>query len=51
MALLTSTPLSGQEILRAKMIGPVWGLRLVAYLLFLLWARRPGRRGRSTRSA
>ena len=34
---LTSTPLTGLEILRAKMIGPVWGLRLVAYLMFLLW--------------
>jgi ABC-type transport system involved in multi-copper enzyme maturation permease subunit len=34
---LTSTPLSGEEILRAKMIGPVWGLRMVAYLLFALW--------------
>jgi ABC-type transport system involved in multi-copper enzyme maturation permease subunit len=34
---LTSTPLTGAEILRAKLIGPVWGLRLVAYLLFLLW--------------
>ena len=35
---LISTPLEGHEILRAKMIGPVWGLRLVAYLLFLMWA-------------
>ena len=35
---LVSTPLEGHEILRAKMIGPVWGLRLVAYLLFLMWA-------------
>ncbi len=34
---LTSTPLSGEEIVRAKMIGPVWGLRWVAYLLFGLW--------------
>ena len=34
---LTTTPLTGVEILRAKLIGPVWGLRLVAYLLFLLW--------------
>jgi ABC-type transport system involved in multi-copper enzyme maturation permease subunit len=34
---LITTPLSGKEIIRAKMIGPVWGLRLVAYLLFLLW--------------
>ncbi len=34
---LTSTPLSGEEILRAKMIGPVWGLRFLAYLLFALW--------------
>jgi hypothetical protein len=35
---LISTPLDGHEILRAKMIGPVWGLRLVAYLMFLMWA-------------
>jgi ABC-type transport system involved in multi-copper enzyme maturation permease subunit len=35
---LLTTPLTGREILRAKMIGPVWGLRYVAYLLFLLWA-------------
>jgi ABC-type transport system involved in multi-copper enzyme maturation permease subunit len=35
---LTSTPLSGREILRAKMIGPVWSFRLVAYLMFALWA-------------
>ncbi len=35
---LLSTPLEGREIIRAKMIGPVWGLRLVAYLMFLLWA-------------
>jgi ABC-type transport system involved in multi-copper enzyme maturation permease subunit len=34
---LTSTPLSGSEILRAKMIGPVYGLRLLAYLMFTLW--------------
>ena len=34
---LISTPLTGREILRAKMIGPVWGLRLVAFLMFLLW--------------
>jgi ABC-type transport system involved in multi-copper enzyme maturation permease subunit len=34
---LLSTPLSGREILRAKMIGPSWGLRLIACLLFLLW--------------
>ena len=33
-----TTPLTGREILRAKMIGPIWGLRWVAYLLFLLWA-------------
>jgi ABC-2 family transporter protein len=35
---LLTTPLTGREILRAKMIGPIWGLRLVAYLMFLLWA-------------
>ncbi len=34
---LTSTQLSGHEILRAKMIGPVWGLRFLAYLMFALW--------------
>ena len=35
---LTSTPLTGLEIVRAKMIGPAWGLRMVACLMFLLWA-------------
>ncbi len=35
---LTATPLEGREILRAKMIGPVWALRPVAILLFTLWA-------------
>jgi ABC-type transport system involved in multi-copper enzyme maturation permease subunit len=35
---LTSTPLSGEEILRAKMLGPIWGLRYLAYLMFGLWA-------------
>jgi ABC-type transport system involved in multi-copper enzyme maturation permease subunit len=35
---LTSTPLSGHEILRAKMIGPIWGFRRLVYLLFSLWA-------------
>jgi hypothetical protein len=34
---LISTPLEGHEILRAKMIGPVWGLMPVAYLMFLMW--------------
>ncbi len=34
---LISTPLSGHEIIRAKMIGPVWALRRLAYLLFFLW--------------
>lgn len=34
---LTSTPLSGRDILFAKMIGPVWGLRMIAYLMFVLW--------------
>jgi hypothetical protein len=34
---LISTPLTGAEILRAKMIGPLWGLRNLAYLMFALW--------------
>jgi ABC-type transport system involved in multi-copper enzyme maturation permease subunit len=34
---LVSTPLSGREILRAKLIGPVWALRHLAYLMFGLW--------------
>jgi hypothetical protein len=34
---LISTPLEGHEILRPKMLGPVWGLRLLAYLMFLMW--------------
>jgi len=34
---LLTTPLTGKEILRAKMIGPIWSLRGLAYLLFLLW--------------
>jgi hypothetical protein len=35
---LTSTPLDGREILRAKMIGPIWGFKPVAYLLLALWS-------------
>jgi hypothetical protein len=35
---LIATPLSGREIVRAKMFGPVWALRALAYLLFGLWA-------------
>ncbi len=35
---LTSTTLEGGEILGAKMLGPIWGLRGVVYLLALLWA-------------
>ncbi len=34
---LTATPLSGNEILRAKMIGPVWAIKPLAYLMILLW--------------
>jgi ABC-type transport system involved in multi-copper enzyme maturation permease subunit len=34
---LTATPLSGREIIRAKMIGPVWGLWPLAILLFTIW--------------
>ncbi|WP_435007037.1 ABC transporter permease subunit [Tundrisphaera lichenicola] len=35
---LIATPLSGLEILRAKMIGPIWALRGLVYLLLGLWA-------------
>ncbi len=35
---LIATPLSGDEILRAKMVGPAWALRPLAYLMFGLWA-------------
>ncbi len=35
--ILTSTPMDGDEIVRAKMIGPIWALRPAAYLLFALW--------------
>jgi hypothetical protein len=35
---LVATPLTGHEILRAKMIGPVWALRPLAYLMFGIWA-------------
>ena len=34
---LIATPLSGGEILRAKMVGPIWGLRPVAGLMVLFW--------------
>jgi ABC-type transport system involved in multi-copper enzyme maturation permease subunit len=34
---LTTTPLTGGEILVAKMIGAVWGMRFLAYCLFFLW--------------
>lgn len=34
---LTSTPLTGWEILRGKMIGAVWGLRGFGGLLSLFW--------------
>ncbi|HEV3122097.1 MAG TPA: ABC transporter permease, partial [Isosphaeraceae bacterium] len=34
---LTSTPLSGSEILRAKMLGAVWSMRWLLAVLFFLW--------------
>jgi ABC-type transport system involved in multi-copper enzyme maturation permease subunit len=34
---LTATPLSGEEILRAKMFGAVWGTRLIGVLLLVFW--------------
>ena len=34
---LTTTPLSGEEILRAKMYGPVWATRWFGLLLIVLW--------------
>ena len=34
---LTSTPLDGREILRAKMLGPIWGFKPVVFLLVGLW--------------
>jgi hypothetical protein len=34
---LVSTPLSGVEIIRAKMFGAVWGLRGLGVLLVLFW--------------
>ena len=35
---MLATPLGGPEILRAKMIGPIWALRSLAYLMLGLWA-------------
>ena len=35
---LTATPLGGDEIIRAKMVGPVWALRPIAFMIFALWA-------------
>jgi ABC-type transport system involved in multi-copper enzyme maturation permease subunit len=34
---LTSTPLGGEEILRAKMFGAVWGTRWLGFLLLAFW--------------
>jgi ABC-type transport system involved in multi-copper enzyme maturation permease subunit len=34
---LTATPLSGEEILRAKMFGAVWGTRWLGLLLAAFW--------------
>jgi hypothetical protein len=34
---LITTPLSGEEILRAKMLGAIWGARAVGFLLAVLW--------------
>jgi len=34
---LIGTPLDGSEILRAKMIGAAWGVRLLGALLIVLW--------------
>jgi ABC-type transport system involved in multi-copper enzyme maturation permease subunit len=34
---LTSSPLSGAEILRAKMLGAVWSMRALLAALFFLW--------------
>ncbi|HEX8201587.1 MAG TPA: ABC transporter permease subunit [Isosphaeraceae bacterium] len=35
---LLSTPLEGEEILRAKMFGAAWGLRWLVLALVLMWA-------------
>ena len=34
---LTATPLTGEEIIRAKMIGAVWGTRWIGILLIAFW--------------
>ncbi|WP_406695529.1 ABC transporter permease subunit [Singulisphaera sp. Ch08] len=34
---LTATPLTGTEIVRAKIIGAMWGIRHIAVVLALLW--------------
>ena len=34
---LTSTPLSGNEILRAKLVGSLWAFRIIPYGLLLTW--------------
>ncbi len=34
---LVSTPLTGVEILRAKILGAIWGIRHTAAVLILLW--------------
>lgn len=34
---LVSTPLTGTEILRAKMLGSIWGIRHTAVVLVALW--------------
>jgi ABC-type transport system involved in multi-copper enzyme maturation permease subunit len=34
---LITTPLSGEEILRAKMLGAAWGTRALGFLLIVLW--------------
>ena len=34
---LTTTPLGGEEILRAKMFGAVWGTRAIGLLLLAFW--------------
>ncbi len=34
---LTASTLEGREILGAKLLGPIWSLRAIAYLLGLLW--------------
>jgi ABC-type transport system involved in multi-copper enzyme maturation permease subunit len=34
---LITTPLSGEEILRAKMIGAIWGTRWLGFILIAAW--------------